>query len=179
MGKRQCELEGCTKWAQTGGTPFCIAHGGGKRWQEESCTKSARPGTQHCSAHGGGRRCQTVDCTKSALGDTGHCRVHGGGRRCQEVGCIKGAEAGGTPHCIAHGGGKRCQHEGCTKCAQSDTGHCVLHGGANGASTRAASSLLEAGRLTSDELTVLYSNGPDDRSVKLALGYVTAATSGC
>jgi hypothetical protein len=153
MGKRQCELEGCTKWAQTGGTPFCIAHGGGKRWQEESCTKSARPGTQHCSAHGGGRRCQTVDCTKSALGDTGHCRVHGGGRRCQD--------------------------EGCTKCAQSDTGHCVLHGGANGASTRAASSLLEAGRLTSDELTVLYSNGPDDRSVKLALGYVTAATSGC
>jgi hypothetical protein len=34
-------------------------------------------------------------------------------------------------------------------------------------------------RHTSDELTVLYSNGPDDRSVKLALGYVTAATSGC
>jgi hypothetical protein len=32
---------------------------------------------------------------------------------------------------------------------------------------------------TSDELTVLYSNGPDDRSVKLALGYVTAATCGC
>jgi hypothetical protein len=30
-----------------------------------------------------------------------------------------------------------------------------------------------------DELTVLYSNGPDDRSIKLALGYVTAATSGC
>ena len=38
--------------------------------------------------------------------------------------------------------------------------------------------LVEA-RPTSDELTVLYSNGPDDRSVKLALGYVTAATSGC
>jgi hypothetical protein len=33
--------------------------------------------------------------------------------------------------------------------------------------------------LTGDELAVLYSNGPDDRSVKLALGYVTAATSGC
>jgi hypothetical protein len=30
-----------------------------------------------------------------------------------------------------------------------------------------------------NELTVHYSNGPDDRSVKLALGYVTAATSGC
>jgi hypothetical protein len=43
---------------------------------------------------------------------------------------------------------------------------------AGGARRRAAlSRLLEAGRLTSDELTVLYSNGPDDRSVKLALGY--------
>jgi hypothetical protein len=44
--------------------------------------------------------------------------------------------------------------------------------GANGASRRAVpSQLLQAGRPTSDELTVLYSNGPDDRSVKLALGY--------
>jgi hypothetical protein len=31
-------------------------------------------------------------------------------------------------------------------------------------------------RGTSDDLTVLYSNGPDDRSVKMVLGYVTAAT---
>ena len=46
MGRRQCELEGCTKRAESGGTP-------------------------HCKAHGGGRRCQTVDCTKSARGDTG------------------------------------------------------------------------------------------------------------
>jgi hypothetical protein len=51
--------------------------------------------------------------------------------------------------------------------------------GANAAKRRAAPSPLEATRGTSDELTVLYSNGPDDRSVKLALGYVTAATSGC
>jgi hypothetical protein len=35
MGKRQCELEGCTKWAVSGGTPYCTAHGGGKRCQEE------------------------------------------------------------------------------------------------------------------------------------------------
>jgi hypothetical protein len=52
--------------------------------------------------------------------------------------------------------------------------------GAGGASTWAApSQLRQVARLTSDELTVLYSNGPDDRSVKLALGYVTAATGGC
>jgi hypothetical protein len=51
--------------------------------------------------------------------------------------------------------------------------------GASAASTRAAPRQLQAARPTSDELTVLYSNGPDDRSVKLALGYVTAATSGC
>jgi hypothetical protein len=40
------------------------------------------------------------------------------------------------------------------------------------ASTRAVPSPLKAARSTSDELTVLYYNGPDDRSVKLALGYV-------
>jgi hypothetical protein len=51
---------------------------------------------------------------------------------------------------------------------------------ASGASTWAAPrQLCQVAHLTSDELTVLYSNGPDDRSVKLALGYVTAATSGC
>jgi hypothetical protein len=50
---------------------------------------------------------------------------------------------------------------------------------ASTARRRAAPSSLSATRGTSDELTVLYSNGPDDRSVKLALGYVTAATSGC
>jgi hypothetical protein len=43
MGRRQCELEGCTKRANQarGSTPFCKAHGGGKRCQEEDCTKSA------------------------------------------------------------------------------------------------------------------------------------------
>jgi hypothetical protein len=35
MAPRQCELEGCTKWAVSGGTPYCTAHGGGKRCQEE------------------------------------------------------------------------------------------------------------------------------------------------
>ena len=41
MGRRQCELDGCTKQAITVGTPYCKAHGGGKRCQEEDCTKSA------------------------------------------------------------------------------------------------------------------------------------------
>jgi hypothetical protein len=50
---------------------------------------------------------------------------------------------------------------------------------ASGALRRAAPRELKTIRSTSDELTVLYSNGPDDRSVNLALGYVTAATSGC
>jgi hypothetical protein len=97
----------------------------------------------------------------------------------QARGLQKGAEGGGTPHCVSHGGGKRCQHEGCLKSARGDTGHCVGHGEASGASNQTAPSPLEAIRSTSDELTVLYSNGPDDRSVKLALGYVTAATCGC
>ena len=66
MGKRQCELEGCTKWVQAGGTPHCKAHGGGKRCQQEGCFKSAMAGRPlRCIAHGGGRRCQHEGCTKS------------------------------------------------------------------------------------------------------------------
>jgi hypothetical protein len=67
MGRRQCEVEGCTKQAVGGGTPHCSAHGGGKRCQEESCLKSAAPegGTGYCKAHGGGRRCQHEGCLTS------------------------------------------------------------------------------------------------------------------
>jgi hypothetical protein len=55
MGRRQCQLKGCTKLAAvTRGTPHCIAHGGGKRCQEEDCIKSALGDTEHCVAHGGG-----------------------------------------------------------------------------------------------------------------------------
>jgi hypothetical protein len=125
--------------------------------------------------------------------------------RPQHEGCTKSAQDGGTPHCKAHGEGKRCHQVGCAKSALGDTKRVsrMVAGGAattraaarrllqaarrtrrmeaaGGASTRAAANqLLQAARPTSDELTVLYSNGPDDRSVKLALGYVTAATSGC
>jgi hypothetical protein len=66
-------------------------------------------------AHGGGKRCQEEECLKSALGDTGYCIAHGGGRRCQHAGCPKSAQTGGTQHCQAYGGGKRCQQEGCSK----------------------------------------------------------------
>jgi hypothetical protein len=154
MGRRQCELAGCSKGIQAGGTPHCIAHGGGKRCQHEGCTKSAIGDTEHCVAHGGGKRCQEEGCIKSAIGDTGYCKEHGGGKRCQDEGCLRSAVGGGTTRCAAHGGGRRCQQAGCTKS-------------------------LERARSTSDELTVLYSNGPDDKSVKLALGYVTTATSDC
>ena len=52
MGKRQCELAGCSKWIAAGGTPHCVAHG----CQEEDCIKGAATGgTPHCKAHGGKR----------------------------------------------------------------------------------------------------------------------------
>jgi hypothetical protein len=74
MGRRPCQLEGCSKGA-LGSTGYCAAHGGGKQCQHDGCLKSAR-------------------------GDTGHCTAHGGGRRCQEEGCSKSAVAGGTKlHC--------------------------------------------------------------------------------
>ena len=45
MPRKVCEREGCTKQAVSGGTPHCVAHGGGKRCKEEDCTKSAAGGT--------------------------------------------------------------------------------------------------------------------------------------
>jgi hypothetical protein len=89
MGRR-CQEEGCSKWAIGGGTPHCVAHGGGKR-------------------------CQKAGCSKAARGDTRHCKAHGSGRRCQHEGCPKAAQAGGTQHCQTHGGGRRCQQEDCSK----------------------------------------------------------------
>jgi hypothetical protein len=128
MGKRQCELEGCSKWAASGGTPHCIAHGGGKRCQHEGCIKAAAGGgTLHCRAHGGGKRCQEEGCSKSAQGDTGFCIAHGGGRRCQTEDCLKSAR-GDTGHCSAHGGGRRCQTEDCLKSARGDTQHWRMAG---------------------------------------------------
>ncbi len=76
---------------------------------------AATGGTQHCKAHGGGKRCQQEGCTKSAQSSTSYCKAHGGGRRCQHVGCPKAATSGGTPHCMAHGGGKRCHRNNCFK----------------------------------------------------------------
>jgi hypothetical protein len=38
MGRRPCELEGCSKGG-IGDTGYCKAHGGGKRCQHEGCFK--------------------------------------------------------------------------------------------------------------------------------------------
>jgi hypothetical protein len=68
MGRRQCELPGCSKPAAAGGTPYCIPHGGGRRCQHgEGCTKSARGDTGACSAHGGGKRCGQEGCPRLLL----------------------------------------------------------------------------------------------------------------
>jgi hypothetical protein len=129
MGKRQCELEGCSKPAITGGTPHCKAHGGGKRCQHEGCpTAAVGGGTPHCKTHGGGRRCQQEGCSKSAQDVTEYCIAHGGGKRCQHEGCSKTARGGA--HCVAHGGGRRCQQKGCSKSALTGgTPRCMAHGG--------------------------------------------------
>jgi hypothetical protein len=70
MGKRQCDLEGCTKLAASGGTPCCKAHGGGKHCQHAGCSKSARGDTGQCVGHGGGKWCQHESCLKGAEGGT-------------------------------------------------------------------------------------------------------------
>jgi hypothetical protein len=54
MGRRQCELEGCTKLVQGGGTPHCKAHGGGKRCQHEWLLQvsTRRHALLHCARRG-------------------------------------------------------------------------------------------------------------------------------
>mmetsp|Transcript_5655 Transcript_5655/g.9779 ORF Transcript_5655/g.9779 Transcript_5655/m.9779 type:complete len:290 (+) Transcript_5655:514-1383(+) len=58
---KYCQYAGCIKFAR-GGTPHCIAHGGGRRCQQEGCMQSAQGITvlENCSksaATGGGPLC--------------------------------------------------------------------------------------------------------------------------
>ena len=65
-GRRLCELAGCKKIAESGGTQHCKAHGGGRRCQHEGCPKQAvTGGLPTCIAHGGGKRCQHEGCFKT------------------------------------------------------------------------------------------------------------------
>jgi hypothetical protein len=62
-----CSAAAPQRQRQRGFVQRCIAHGGGKRCQEEGFPKSAfGGGTQRCKAHGGGKRCQEEGCLKSA-----------------------------------------------------------------------------------------------------------------
>ena len=85
--------------------------------------------TKYCKAHGGGRRCNEEGCSRASAGPTGKCGTHGGGRRCNEPGCGRPASAGPVAKCGSHGGGKRCSEEGCERPAQGPTGRCGQHGG--------------------------------------------------
>eukprot|EP00959_Pyramimonas_sp_CCMP1952_P256197 5351084-Pyramimonas_sp.AAC.1 len=70
MRLRECE---CSQAA----TPFCIAHGGGRRCQfGDGCNKLALSGTVFCKTHGYGPRCQQEGCTKVAIGSTPFCGIH-------------------------------------------------------------------------------------------------------
>lgn len=128
-GKR-CKYEGCIKHSQ-GNTPFCIAHGGGRRCTVPGCTRGARD-QFFCCAHGGGKRCVVEGCTKSAVGPTNKCCVHGGGRRCQFVDsesgkpCDKSAQSS-TNYCVRHGGGRKCQISLCDKVARGRIRLCSYH----------------------------------------------------
>lgn len=93
---RQCQKDGCWKYALRGG--FCIAHGGGKPCANEHCTTIAQSGG-FCKAHGGGSRCRTAGCDRIAR-KYGRCIRHGGRNVCTETDCFKSAHGGGK--CIAH-----------------------------------------------------------------------------
>jgi len=70
--RRMCKRIGCCgNQAVRGGDPdFCTAHGGGRRCQQEGCTKGARDTADFCIAHGGGRRCQLVAVSELSCGSS-------------------------------------------------------------------------------------------------------------
>ena len=123
---RKCAVEGCFKFPQSS-TPFCIAHGGGRRCTYPNCTKAARDKLL-CAAHGGGKRCSVQGCTKAAVGGSANCSQHGGGKKCTFEGCSKAAQSP-TTLCVMHGGGRRCSYKSCTKVARGKTNFCSAHGG--------------------------------------------------
>lgn len=130
----KCSVSDCFKYPQAR-TPFCIAHGGGRRCTVLNCTKAARDRLL-CVAHGGGRRCDKPDCDKSAVGGSSTCSSHGGGKKCSwNSGCTKSAQSA-TPFCVTHGGGKRCTVERCLKVARGKTLLCSGHGGGSRCSTQ-------------------------------------------
>jgi hypothetical protein len=128
---------------------FCKAHGGRGQalptvgLLEVRCRRH-RP-RMHCKARGGGRRCQQEGCSKAcmqlleATRNTGS-RTEEAALPCMHhEGSIKSSlEATRstsdeltvlyTEHCIAHGGGRRCQHEGCPKAAASVRRNAALQG---------------------------------------------------
>jgi hypothetical protein len=58
MPRVPCSHEdSCYRLAVAGGKPFCIAHGGGKRCQQEECIKSAVAGEWSCLSTAGGSHC--------------------------------------------------------------------------------------------------------------------------
>jgi hypothetical protein len=91
---------------------LCVLHGGGKRCDQDGCSKSAQGSTQFCKAHGGGA------CGPSLVACV----------RWREVWLgIRMAVRSDTGQ-FAHAG-KRCQHDDCAKSARGNTGFCGAHGG--------------------------------------------------
>jgi hypothetical protein len=66
--------------------------------------------TPHCKAYGGGRRCQQEGCTKSAVsGGTLHCKAHGGGGASKKAAPpqLKAARSAALRMAVAGGASRR------------------------------------------------------------------------
>jgi hypothetical protein len=191
MGRRQCEEEGCSKWG-IGDTGFCKTRGGGKRFQHAGCLKSAvSGGTPHCKAHGAAGAASTRAASRqllqaarstarrmagasdakrraapsplkatqllvSRMAGAGAASTRATSRRLEAIRSIVSRMA------VASAAKRRAAPSR----LEATRNTVSRMEGAGDANTRAVPrQLLQAARYTSDELTVLYSNGPDDRSV--------------
>lgn len=123
----------CHKYARDITSGLCSSHGGGRRCEVESCSRGAQSGTTRCVRHMGGRRCEADGCQHAAVSASKpYCSRHGGGRFCDSPGCRHIARARSS-FCIQHGGARRpvpqCQVEGCRSGARGGTRRCARHGG--------------------------------------------------
>jgi hypothetical protein len=72
MGRRQCELAGCTKGIAVVArrTARRVAGANGAKRKDAPSQQPLQVASGYCKAHGGGKRCQHAGCLTAARGDT-------------------------------------------------------------------------------------------------------------
>ncbi|OQS04663.1 hypothetical protein THRCLA_03124 [Thraustotheca clavata] len=157
LQKRVCSVDGCSRIAHR--KLLCIRHGGGRQCNIQGCSTHARsggcenpcrPNSDKCHFHRNRRTCVIEGCPNQVFARQ-RCVRHGGKPLCSHNGCTANARTGGVcsrhgaalqkrvcsvaccsrvAHrkflCIRHGGGRQCHVQDCATHARSG-GYCWRH----------------------------------------------------